>query len=539
MKKILTETGRKILGYMLVLSLMSGFLLVPDFEARADTLVIGLSSSSVKIGDKVTVTVTVPAGVTATINLTYPTDMFKYYSASDVANANGGTVSMTLGSYGASDAKTSGTVTFTATSAGSGRFSVTAPNAGNQEGDRVTVGGASASVTVKNESSDTGNNADDTGDGDQSADNSLASLSLSSGTLSPAFQYNVTSYTAEVANNVTSVAVSAKPSNAGATVESVTGGENLSVGKNTIQVVVKAENGVTATYTITVTRRAEGEDVADPGQEGEDTPDIESDLQEGVYYEIDGARLYPSGVIPETLIPEGFVQSTITISGQTFPCLYSEKVGSLLCLLYLVDENGENGAWYMVAESNPDYVYPFVCINYEQYRYLIGETEDIQEETDMNNDTKNKEIKKLEGQRRVILRGFIILSVSLLLIICALTVALIFKRRGEQDDMDDLDDMEESGDNHDDSISVSDTKKVEEKPQKKEPEVKKPEVKEPEVKEPEVITPEEIADDHNDCVVDDKTETAWEEPDKVGPDDEKPQKPTADSEDDDIEFIEL
>ena len=52
-----------------------------------------------------------------------------------------------------------------------------------------------------------------------SEDNSLSSLSLSAGDLSPAFQYNVTDYTASVGQEVTSVEVNAKTSNANAVVE--------------------------------------------------------------------------------------------------------------------------------------------------------------------------------------------------------------------------------------------------------------------------------------------------------------------------------
>ena len=55
---------------------------------------------------------------------------------------------------------------------------------------------------------------------------------------------------------MTSIAVSATPVNEKATIESVTGNTNLAVGANVVQIVVKAENGTTATYKITVTRQA-------------------------------------------------------------------------------------------------------------------------------------------------------------------------------------------------------------------------------------------------------------------------------------------
>lgn len=87
-----------------------------------------------------------------------------------------------------------------------------------------------------------------------SADNSLEVLSLSAGILSPDFTGKTVQYTATVPNDVTSVTVTATPVNEFATVESITGNDNLQVGTNTIKVVVKAQNGALAQYTITLTR---------------------------------------------------------------------------------------------------------------------------------------------------------------------------------------------------------------------------------------------------------------------------------------------
>ena len=87
-----------------------------------------------------------------------------------------------------------------------------------------------------------------------SADNSLEVLSLSAGTLSPDFTGKTGQYTATVPNDVTSVTVTATPVNEFATVQSITGNDNLQVGTNTIKVVVKAQNGALAQYTITLTR---------------------------------------------------------------------------------------------------------------------------------------------------------------------------------------------------------------------------------------------------------------------------------------------
>ena len=374
----------RFLSSFLAVILMLGCMMIPDTKAQASSLSLRVSTSSVKIGDTVTVSITVPAGVSATVNVTYPSGVFSFSSASDTASSNGGTVSMTIGSYGSTNTKTTGTMKFKAKAAGSATFSASAPIAGNQDGDRVTVGGASASVRVKNESNDStndnSNNGNHANDGDdnthKSADNSLASLTLSSGTLSPAFKYNVTNYTAEVANDVTSVVVSAKPSNANATVESVNGGENLAVGANKIQVVVKAENGVTATYTITVTRKESGD------TDDSDTPDEEdpagTDEPPEQCYEIGGVKMYPSEDGDETQIPEGFTLSEITLWEKAYPYWVNETIGTDMGLIYLVDENKENGAWYRISEASPYDACAFLCFKSE-YGYIIATPEKLTE----------------------------------------------------------------------------------------------------------------------------------------------------------------
>lgn len=508
------EAGKKrrlrFLSSLFAIILMLGCIMIPDTNAQASSLSVGVSASSVKIGDTVTVSITVPAGVSATVNVTYPSGTFSFSSASDTASANGGTVSMTIGSYGSSNTKTTGTMKFKAKAAGSATFSASAPIAGNQDGDRVSVGGASASVRVKNEANENNSNKSDSSNGSdtsdnnsddnktKSADNSLASLTLSSGSLSPTFKYNVTNYTAEVANDVTSVVVSAKTSNANATVESVKGGENLSVGANKIQIVVKAENGVTATYTITVTRKESGDTTDEPEPDNTDEPQEQC-------YDIGGIKMYPSEDGDESQIPEEFALSEITLWEKAYPYWVNDTIGSDVGLIYLVDENQENGAWYRISEASPYEANPFICFKSE-YGYIIATPEkmnetapagytsetiniegkgvadafvkagdeencliyavnqdgvyglyqyDLQDRTYMRykeapvaEDTQVPEeptiedstkVSDLESQNRLLFYAFIVVVAILLIVI----VILVVKRRHDGDDYEDDDDYEE------------------------------------------------------------------------------------------------
>jgi uncharacterized repeat protein (TIGR02543 family) len=99
-----------------------------------------------------------------------------------------------------------------------------------------------------------------------STDATLSALAQSSGTLSPTFATSTESYTVSVANSVTSTTVTPTRTQGNATITvngtSVTSGSasgaiSLSIGSNTINVVVTAQDGATTkTYTVTVTRAA-------------------------------------------------------------------------------------------------------------------------------------------------------------------------------------------------------------------------------------------------------------------------------------------
>ena len=93
----------------------------------------------------------------------------------------------------------------------------------------------------------------------RSSDATLSDLRLSAGELSPDFDAATTSYTARVANAVSSVRVTAEANHADASVAYDPGRTvNLNVGPNTITVTVTAEDGTEGDYTVRVTREAPG-----------------------------------------------------------------------------------------------------------------------------------------------------------------------------------------------------------------------------------------------------------------------------------------
>ena len=172
-------------------------------------------------------------------------DLFTYVSTSGSgvnANLVGNTVKTAfIDITGGSAPKQNGTfatLTFTAKSNAptiSGAFSLNSAGTKNKNGDNITSTNSGTSVTVFIPRTDA----------------SLASLSLSSGSLSPTFSANTTSYMATI--DASSVSINATAA-AGATLTG-SGLKNLNYGDNNFNIIVTAEDGITQkTYTVKITR---------------------------------------------------------------------------------------------------------------------------------------------------------------------------------------------------------------------------------------------------------------------------------------------
>ena len=240
---------KKIRAFTLSVLMVLSLLMIPSYEVQAANVSLSVSASTVNIGDTVKVTVSVPDGTTATVDLNDWSNVLSFSSSSVDVGTNGGTITINLGKMSMANSN-SVTITFKANTSGTANIRATVVSAvDNNTVEDVALGGASTTIKVENKTTDSGNNGGTTTTPQLSADNSLSSLKLSSGTLSPSFKKSTTKYTATVAYDVKKVVVSAKTSNEKATIESVTdnGTVNLKVGENTIKIVVRAENGVKAT----------------------------------------------------------------------------------------------------------------------------------------------------------------------------------------------------------------------------------------------------------------------------------------------------
>lgn len=394
---------KKKLGVIITLLTLCICLMTPQMHAKAASgkTTIAVSAGSLNIGQTVTVTAKAlsASGDSAYANmvLTYDAGILEFVSCNATYGGGGGSISVASDSF---------SVTLKAISAGKASISLSATDGviyGTEE-ELDSMAGSSTSVTVKNEAAGSNGNAGNgsssgTGSNNNtgsntaalSADNSLKALTISPGTLSPAFKGSTTKYTATVDNSVTSIAVSATPVNEKATIESVTGNTNLAVGTNVVKIVVKAENGTTATYKITVTRQDAGnsgsaaattggengdsgngddgnDDSGDPGDTEEvdatETPVLAADVV------INNTTYHIADNFTEEQIPADFTEATVNFRGAECRGLTFNK--GTISLIYLETDNVDatTGRFFIYDETR-DVVYDFMKFTAGESSYAI------------------------------------------------------------------------------------------------------------------------------------------------------------------------
>lgn len=183
----------------------------------------------------------------------------------------------------------------------------------------------SASVTVIAASKPDSGEHKPSGD-TRSANNALASLTVSAGELTPAFDPSVTDYTLSLPLNSDKLTLTAAPSDSKATVQGA-GEVALQGGVNTLSVLVTAENGDVRTYTITVK-------VAQ-------APTL--------FFDFAGEKLGVVKDVEEVTPPAGFTAAEpISHGGDLLP-VWTDASGEKT-LVYLVDENSVTG-FYLYSET--------------------------------------------------------------------------------------------------------------------------------------------------------------------------------------------
>lgn len=178
----------------------------------------------------------------------------------------------------------------------------------------------------------------------------LKKLTLSAGSLSPAFEPNVTSYNVNIDYSVTQVLVSATTEEAAAKID-VQGSSQMKVGQNTRTVVVTAPNGTVKKYTLNIYRASSGEAVAPPVS---DEPQVNP-------YEItvDGQLKYMVGDYSAIAAPNGFSPALYKINETDIPVL--QDVVSDRIIVYATNKDDTAGMFYLYDKESKAF---------SEFRYL-------------------------------------------------------------------------------------------------------------------------------------------------------------------------
>lgn len=178
----------------------------------------------------------------------------------------------------------------------------------------------------------------------KSGNNALSALTVSAGTLTPAFDPAVTEYTLSLPQGTEKLTLTATPSDSNATVQG-DGELTLQEGENTLPLVVTAENGDTKTYTVT----------AKVAQ----APTL--------FLSFSGAKLGVVKDVEGVTPPTGFTAAEpVSQGGDTLP-LWVDANGKHT-LVYLVDEKGVAG-FYLYSRTE-GVLSPYLPLAYGGTTYI-------------------------------------------------------------------------------------------------------------------------------------------------------------------------
>ena len=329
-----------------------GISLVPAYYAKADEQVsVSISSTSGTVGSEVTVTVTISADKDidgATINVSYDNSIIR-----PVDKANSGVVMFSALEM-TSESTVSISQNFEVIAAGTTTLSVAGDAKISVNGERATVSSSSSGkVTAKAPAS-------------YSSDNTLKSLQISPGTLSPAFSPDRTTYNATVAD-VTELVVSAAANDSAAKIS--ISGRRMDPGSNTTTITVTAEDGSVKKYIIYTTRLEDGQEATTEAESKTEavTEDASQAVNDDGTVTIDGRKYSVVRDYSGITIPDGYQEIDYDYNGQKINAVKGIKTG--LILMYLESEDGKGG-FYIYDETAKTFS-PYNTVAEPEITYVV------------------------------------------------------------------------------------------------------------------------------------------------------------------------
>lgn len=299
--------------FSLSLLLTGAMLLCLVQTSFADGISVSAGQGSVSVGKTVAFSITVPSGSEA---WTYSVSW-----SGNLTLESGDTAPM--GFEG--DSRTNQLV-FRANSTGTGSVSISAGSYCIAGVDYDASGSASVTIVSASEPDDSEPDYTPSTPG-KSGNNALSTLTVSAGTLTPAFDPAVTEYTLSLPQGTEKLTLTATPSDSNATVQG-DGELTLQEGENTLPLVVTAEDGSAKAYTITV-------QVAQ-------APTL--------FLDYNGQRLGVVKDVSQVTPPAGFAPAEpITYSGDALP-IWTDVSGKRT-LVYLMDEKTSAQGFYLFSQT--------------------------------------------------------------------------------------------------------------------------------------------------------------------------------------------
>lgn len=330
-----------------------GISLVPAYYAKADEQVsVSISSASGTVGSEVTVTVTISADKDidgATINVSYDNSIIR-----PVDKANSGVVMFSALEM-TSDSTVSISQKFEIIAAGTTTLSVAGDAKISVNGEPATVSSSSSGkVTAK-------------APANYSSDNTLKSLQISPGTLSPAFSPERTTYNATVDADVKELVVSAVANDNAADVS--ISGRRMDPGSNTTTITVTAEDGSVKRYIIYTTKLGDGQEATTEAESKTEavTEDASQTVNNDGTVTIDGRKYSIVQDYSGIIIPEGYQEADYDYNGQKINAVKGIKTG--LILMYLEGEDGKGG-FYIYDESAKTFS-PYNTVAEPEITYVV------------------------------------------------------------------------------------------------------------------------------------------------------------------------
>lgn len=310
--------------FSLSLLLTGAMLLCLVQTSFADGISVSAGQGSVSEGKTVAFSITVPSGSEAWT-----------YSVSYSANLT--LESGDLAPMGFEGDNRTNQLVFRANSTGTGTVSISAGSYCIAGVDYDASGSASVTIVAADKPDDSepapaptpsgGGSTDNSPGVSLSSNNALSSLTVSAGTLTPAFDPAITEYTLSLPSRSDRLTITANPSDSRATVQG-DGEISLQDGEISLSVVVTAEDGSAKAYTITV-------QVAQ-------APTL--------FLDYNGQRLGVVKDVSQVTPPAGFAPAKpITYSGDTLP-IWTDVSGKRT-LVYLMDEKSSAQGFYLFSQA--------------------------------------------------------------------------------------------------------------------------------------------------------------------------------------------